>query len=68
MRKGVNFDPKLLDFLINMEKEREKSQNEQYERPFAQIPLKKPVFDEKNDENDENDEKTDENGVIEMDI
>jgi len=65
MRKGVNFDPKLLDFLINIEKEREKSQNEQYERPFAQIPLKKPVFEEKSDENDE---KSDENGIIEVDI
>ena len=65
MRKGVNFDPKLLDFLINMEKEREKSQNEQNERPFAQIPLKNPVFEEKIDENDE---KSDENGLIEVDI
>ena len=55
----------LKGFLINIEKEREKSQNQQNDRPFAQIPLKKPVFEEKTDENDQ---KSDENGIIEVDI
>jgi len=57
------FSPKLIDFLIEMEK---KEQEEQENRPFLQIPAPKmPILPLKNDEKEP---KNDENGAIIMDI
>jgi hypothetical protein len=61
MRTLIDFDIEAIDLLIKAQKERQKAQNQLYERPFLEISLENPVFDEKEEENGEK-------SVIEIDI
>ena len=60
-----DIDLDLIDFLIEIEKQRQKEQSEDEKRPFLQLPVEKPPFWE---EKDQKSEKNDENDIIEIDI
>ena len=61
MRTLIDFDVDMINMLIKAKKERQRAQNQLDERPFLEISLDNPIFDEEEEENDEK-------GVIEIDI